>query len=330
MKKKICAVICLMAMLSSILLVGCSKDGQKDEETNQQKIGIIGAMDVEVASLKEAADVTKTTTIAGMEFCEGKLGEKDVVIVKCGMGKVNAGICAHTLIHDFGCSAIINTGVAGSLDADIDIGDIVVSTDAVQHDYDVEAIGFQKGEIPYTGLYAFPADAGLRKAAVEAVKNAAPDVHVFEGRICSGDQFISTKEQKEKIISDFGGMCFETEGAAIAQACYLNDTPFVVIRAISDKPDETEIVDYKVIEAQAAGLPCFISDKVTKETDITGLCRFLPLDNWNTWVDAILGDKTPRRDMSQTIADAGYEVCTTAKWLQEFYLKLDQKHQARE
>lgn len=249
MKKRIIAVIGILAILLGLLLVGCSKS---ENNTQTERIGIIGAMDVEVTSLKEAADITKTTRIAEMEFCEGTLGEKDVVIVKCGMGKVNAGICAHTLINDFDCTKIINTGVAGSLDNQIDIGDIVVSVDAVQHDYDVEAIGFQKGEIPYTGLVAFPADEALRAAAVTAVKESAPDIHVFEGRVCSGDQFISTKEQKEKIINNFGGMCCEMEGAAIAQTCYLNNTPYVVIRAISDKPDETEIVDYKVFEAQAA------------------------------------------------------------------------------
>ena len=131
-------------------------------------------MDVEVTSLKESAEITKTTKIAEMEFCEGELGEKHIVIVKCGMGKVNAGICAHTLINEFGCTKIINTGVAGSLDSKIDIGDIVVSTDAVQHDFNVEAIGFQKGEIPYTGLYAFSADKALRADAVKAVRESAP------------------------------------------------------------------------------------------------------------------------------------------------------------
>ena len=249
MKKKIVAVISILTILASILLVGCSKN-----ETTKAKevIGIIGAMDVEVTSLKDAANITNTTKIAEMEFCEGTLGDKNVVIVKCGMGKVNAGICAHTLINDFNCTKIINTGVAGSLDNQIDIGDIVVSVDAVQHDYDVEAIGLKKGEIPYTGLYAFPADETLRAAAVKAVQESAPDIHVFEGRVCSGDQFISTKEQKNKIITNFGGMCCEMEGAAIAQTCYLNNTPYVVIRAISDKPDETEIVEYQEFEAKAA------------------------------------------------------------------------------
>lgn len=244
--KGIAAVIAV-AVISGVLLAGCSNNSAPKE-----KIGIIGAMDAEVKSLKEAAKITKTTKIAEMEFCEGTLKDKDVVIVKCGMGKVNAGICAHTLINDFKCTAIINTGVAGSLDNQIDIGDIVVSTDAVQHDYDVEAIGFKKGEIPYTGQYAFPADEALRAAAVKAVRESADDIRVFEGRVCSGDQFISKKEQKEKIIADFGGMCCEMEGAAIAQACYLNNKPFVIIRAISDKPDETEIVEYKTFEAKAA------------------------------------------------------------------------------
>lgn len=217
------------------------------------KIGIIGAMEEEVTSLKEAAIIGKMTKIAAMEFCEGMLGEKqEVVIVQCGMGKVNAGICANTLINQFGCGIIINTGVAGSLDARLDIGDIVVSTDAVQHDFTVEAIGFAKAEIPYTGLYAFPSDDVLQKKAVEAVKAVAPEIKVFEGRVCSGDQFISSKEQKDAIIADFGGLCCEMEGAAVAQACYLNGTPFIIIRAISDKPDGSGAVDFNEFKETAA------------------------------------------------------------------------------
>ena len=231
-----------------ILLAGCANSPVSEKET----IGMIGAMDVEVEALKGSAKITKTTTLAEMEFCEGTLDDTNVVIVKCGMGKVNAGICANTLINEFGCTRIINTGVAGSLDNQIDIGDIVVSVDAVQHDFTVEAIGFEKGEIPYTGLYAFPADEELRAAAVTAVKESAPDIHVFEGRVCSGDQFISTAEQKEEITSNFGGMCCEMEGAAIAQACYLNHTPFVVIRAISDKNDGSQSVEYETFQEKAA------------------------------------------------------------------------------
>ena len=214
--------------------------------------GIIGAMDVEVASLKAAMEITSTKTVAGMEFCEGTLDGKAVVVVQCGMGKVNAGICAHTLINDFGVTRVINTGVAGSLDNAIDIGDIVVSTDAVQHDYDVTPIGFARGEIPYTGLYAFPADEALRVLAVRAATEAVPEIKVFEGRVCSGDQFIASREQKETIIRNFGGKCCEMEGGAIAQACYLNGTPFVIIRAISDKADDSEAVSFQEFEAAAA------------------------------------------------------------------------------
>ena len=216
------------------------------------KIGIIGAMDEEVASLRAAVESPEYTSIAGMEFCKGKLDGVDVVIVQCGVGKVNAGICAHTLINLFGCTKIINTGVAGSLDTQIDIGDIVVSTDAVQHDFTAEAVGFAKGEIPYTGLYAFPADEMMRKAAVKAARAAASEVHVFEGRVCSGDQFVASKEQKERIIEDFNGLCCEMEGGAIAQVCYLNNTPFVIIRAISDKADDSEEMSYEMFMAEAA------------------------------------------------------------------------------
>ena len=251
MRKRILSVICILAILAGILLAGCSA---RDHGAAKEIIGIIGAMDVEISTLKEAAKISRTTVIADMEFCTGTLQNKNVVIVKCGMGKVNAGICAQTLIHEFGCTKIINTGVAGSLDNQIDIGDIVVSVDAVQHDFDVEAIGFARGEIPYTGLYAFPADTALREAAVKAARESAPDRHVFEGRVCSGDQFISTGEQRDTIISNFQGMCCEMEGAAIAQVCYLNHTPYVVVRAISDKPDETEIVEYKEFEAEAAAI----------------------------------------------------------------------------
>ena len=253
MKRKICMVMCAVLLL--LILGSCGSasgsTGSKNEEA-VSKIGIIGAMEEEVASLKDALKGKTVTEIAEMEFCEGKLNGADVVVVQCGMGKVNAGICANTLINEFGCTKIINTGVAGSLDNQLDIGDIVVSVDAVQHDFTVEAIGFKKGEIPYTGLYAFPADETMRAEAVKAVQEVAPDIHVYEGRICSGDQFISTDEQKEKIISDFGGMCCEMEGAAIAQVCYLNDTPFVVIRAISDKSDGSQSVEYETFKAAAA------------------------------------------------------------------------------
>ena len=218
-----------------------------------KKIGVIGAMAVEVEGLKRAAQDIRQTQIAGMCFCEGTLRGVPAVIVQCGMGKVNAGVCAQVLISIFGVTHIVNTGVAGSLDDALDIGDVVVSTDAVQHDFDVTPIGFARGEIPYTGLYAFPADEELREKALEAVRAAAPQIHTVSGRVCSGDQFISSHAQKEAILEAFEGFCCEMEGAAIAQVCYLNNKPFVIIRAISDKADDSEEMSYfEFVQAAAA------------------------------------------------------------------------------
>lgn len=249
-----------MIMLLALAFTGCA--GASAQQP--LKTGIIGAMDEEVSSLKEALTEEKVTTVANMDFYEGKLDGKDVVVVKCSVGKVNAAACTQILIDRFGVDRIINTGVAGSLDASIDIGDIVVSTDAVQHDMDVTALGFARGEIPYSDLSVFSADQEMRKNAVEAVKATAPEIHVFEGRVCSGDQFIASRAQKEAIISEFGGMCCEMEGAAIAQVCCLNGTPFVIIRAISDKADDSEEMSYiefvhAAAERCAAITRCMIS-----------------------------------------------------------------------
>jgi adenosylhomocysteine nucleosidase len=186
------------------------------------KIGIIGAMEVEVATLKSEMNVKSVVTKASMEFCEGTIGNTEVVIVRSGVAKVNAGICVQILVDLFNVTHIINTGVAGSLDARINIGDIVLSTDACYHDVDATVFGYKKGEVPQLGIHAFPADASLREAAKAAIKKAAPDLGVFEGRVCSGDQFVSSPDVKKAIIDEQGGMCTEMEGAAIAQGCYLN------------------------------------------------------------------------------------------------------------
>ena len=151
-----------------------------------------------------------------MDFYEGTLDGENVVIVKCGIGKVNAGVCAQILIDDFDTTQIINTGVAGSLDASIDIGDIVVSTDAVQHDFSLTPLGYVPGQLDGFETASLPADESLRQKAVAAVKECAPEVSVFEGRVCTGDQFISSTEQKDTITETFGGLCCEMEGGAIA------------------------------------------------------------------------------------------------------------------
>lgn len=217
------------------------------------KTGIIGAMASEVALLKEQMGEFETTSVANMDFCAGKLGAADVVVVQSGIGKVNAGICVQILADRFGVGRVINTGVAGSLDSSIDVGDIVVSTDCVMHDFSVEPLGYAPGQVPGLDTLAFPADEGMRAGVVAAAAEVAPDIHVFEGRVASGDQFISTDEQRERIVSTFGGRCCEMEGCAIAQAAYLNGLPFVVVRAISDKPgSKDQVVDYNTFETKAA------------------------------------------------------------------------------
>ena len=245
-----------VAAIAVAAIVVCAAVALQPSKNDQEgRIGVIGAMEVEVKTLKESMSIDYTKTIAGMEFFVGKLDDCDVVVVQCGMGKVNAGTCAQMLITEFNVTAIINTGAAGSLDNRLDIEDFVVSTDAVQHDFDVTTLPpmtYHKGEIPYTGKYSFEADTGMRAMAVKAITECAKDVKYLEGRVCSGDQFISTQEQKDTIMANFGGLCCEMEGAAIAQVCYLNDTPFVIIRAISDKADGSETEDYPTFEKRAA------------------------------------------------------------------------------
>ena len=242
----------IISLLLAVFLLACAFPGCDAKAESPVKTGIIGAMDEEVDSLKSAVTDVKITTIGGMDFYEGVLDGAPVVIVKCGVGKVNAGNCAQILISIFGVGRIINTGVAGSLDASIDIGDIVVSTDAVQHDFDITPAGYAPGELVGFGSPSMPADEDLRERAVNAVHQCAPEVHVFEGRVCTGDQFIASAEQKEAIISKFGGLCCEMEGGAIAQICCQNGIPFVIIRAISDKADGSAEMDYAEFEHSAA------------------------------------------------------------------------------
>lgn len=216
------------------------------------KFGIIGAMAEEVAHLKSEMDVKSTVTKASMEFFEGTIGNTEVVVVQSGIAKVNAAICVQILVDLFDVTHIINTGVAGSLDARIDIGDIVLSEDACYHDVDATIFGYKKGEVPQLGTREFKGDEWLIDKAKAAIKEAAPDINVFVGRVCSGDQFIADDTVKDNIKTDFGGLCTEMEGAAIAQASYLNHVPFVIIRAISDKADGSGSVDYPTFEKKAA------------------------------------------------------------------------------
>lgn len=215
-------------------------------------IGIIGAMEIEVASLKERLQDVTVTRRASMEFYAGVLEGKKVVVVRSGIGKVNAAVCTQILIDEFHAEVVINTGIAGSLNADINIGDIVLSTDLVHHDMDAAAFGYPAGQIPQMEAFSFRSDEALRKLAADACKAVNPDIQVFEGRIASGDQFVADQGVKDFVAKEFGAYAVEMEGAAIAQAAYLNQIPFLVIRAISDKADGSAEMDYPTFEAQAA------------------------------------------------------------------------------
>jgi adenosylhomocysteine nucleosidase len=214
-------------------------------------IGIIGAMDEEVEQIIQAMTIERTEEKARMKFCQGKLEGKEVVIVRSGIGKVNAAVCAQILVDDFQADTIINTGIAGSLRAEIDIADVVISDDVLHHDMDATGFGYPMGQIPRMETLSFQADKELIRLAREACARVVPEIGVHVGRIVSGDQFISDKAVKKRIVENFGGYCTEMEGAAIAQTAYLNRVPFLILRAISDKADDSATVDYPTFEAQA-------------------------------------------------------------------------------
>lgn len=214
-------------------------------------LGIIGAMDEEVIKLKEVMEDVEITRKASMDFYKGTMSGKEVVVVRSGIGKVNAGICTQILVDEYNVEAVINTGIAGSLNLAIDIGDIVLSTDTLQHDVDATGFGYDLGVIPRMDTSTFLADEKLKELAKTSCEKVNPDIKVFEGRIVSGDQFISDREKKNYIVDNFKGYCTEMEGAAIAQAAYLNNVPFLIIRAISDKADDSATVDYPTFEAKA-------------------------------------------------------------------------------
>lgn len=214
-------------------------------------IGIIGAMDEEISQIVDLMTEVSVVEMADMTFKKGRIGGKDVVAVRSGIGKVNAAICTQILATHFKVNAVINTGVAGSLRNEINIGDIVISTDALQHDMDATGFGYAKGVIPRMKVSTFVADEKLCEAACKACEMAGLDIGIFKGRVVSGDQFITDRTTKKNLIDTFDGYCTEMEGAAIAQAAYLNNIPFIIIRAISDKADDSANMDYSVFERHA-------------------------------------------------------------------------------
>lgn len=214
-------------------------------------IGIIGAMDQEVAILKQHMRTEEIVEKATLEFYKGELMGRKVVIVRSGIGKVNAALCAQILADVFHVDYLINTGVAGALENVINIGDIVISKDTLQYDMDVTPLGYKRGQIPELDTLEFKADEYLFTLAKDTCESVNQDIHTYTGRIVSGDRFVSDRETKNVLVKDFGGFCVEMEGASIGQVSYLNHIPYVVIRAISDKADDSAKLDYPTFEKMA-------------------------------------------------------------------------------
>ena len=215
-------------------------------------IGIIGAMHEEIVELRELMLEKEIKEIAGMKFYTGKLNGKECVLVESGIGKVNAAICTTLLINRFNSKKIIFTGVAGGVDPVLNVGDIVISDDLVQHDVDVTAFGCKYGEIPRMNNSFFKADKLLSEKAYSAAKKIFPEKNVVKGRVLSGDQFVSSAEKTKWFQDIFNGACVEMEGASVAHVCHLFNTPFVVIRSISDKADHSAGVDFNTFKHEAA------------------------------------------------------------------------------
>ena len=175
--------------------------------------------------------------------------KKKEELVKDGID-VNISIPNFTF-DDFNVDAVINTGIAGSLHDKIEIADVVLSEDVLHHDMDATGFGYPKGQIPRMDVLSFKADPGLVALAKKACEAATPEIRIHTGRIVSGDQFVSDTEVKKRIVDDFAGLCTEMEGAAIAQTAHLNNIPFVIIRTISDKADNSATVDYPTFEKKA-------------------------------------------------------------------------------
>ncbi|MBO7122386.1 MAG: 5'-methylthioadenosine/adenosylhomocysteine nucleosidase [Treponema sp.] len=224
-----------------------------------KKLGIIAAMEVEskiiLEALKENGDV-KETKAGGTVYYEGALGSVQIVLARSGVGKVNAALCAQSMILRFGADFIVNTGIAGAMGKGLGVFDIVVSSDAVYHDVDATNWGYKIGQIPQMDVYNFEAD----KKMVEAIQEIFPTLpeakghKLAVGRVVSGDQFVADKELKARIMQNFNPLCVEMEGAAIAHACHLNKVPFVIIRALSDMADDNGEAAYTFNEETAARL----------------------------------------------------------------------------
>jgi len=215
------------------------------------KIAIIVAVDQELEAIKHKFEKIEENKLRDLTYYEGSINGKEYIIIKSGIGKVNAARTTQMLIDKFDLEYIVNIGSAGSLNDDLEIGDIVIGKSLVQHDFDTTAFGDEKGYITGAGKI-FKSNEELVEKYRKYVQENNLDYQAKVGTIASGDIFLTEKTMKEKIRSKFGADCVEMEGAAIAQICTLNKVPFIVIRSISDKPNGSNQMDYNKFADMAA------------------------------------------------------------------------------
>lgn len=205
-------------------------------------IGIIGAMDIEVNYFKEVIENPQVKTISGIDFYSGVIGNHQVVVARCGIGKVFAAICAEAMILNYNPDVIINTGAAGGLSPELSITDIAVATAVVQHDMDTSPLGDPVGLVSGINIVEFPADKSYGDKLVEAAESLG--LNCVRGIIASGDTFVATNEQRARIRKSFNAIACEMEGAAVGHVCYVNQVPFVIVRSISDSSSDSATMEY--------------------------------------------------------------------------------------
>ncbi len=218
-------------------------------------LGIIGAMDIEVNGIIAKMEEPQEKTVSSMKFTVGKIGGTECVVAKCGIGKVNAAMCAQTMILCFKPDMIINTGIAGSTSDKTHIGSVVIAENVVQHDFDTTALGDEKGMLflPDENIVFIPTDKKLRDE-LSAVCASLDDVDHTIGNIATGDLFISTRELRSKLNKKFAAIACEMEGGSIGHVCYVNRVPFCILRSISDdnSSDSGAAEEYHVFAQSAA------------------------------------------------------------------------------
>lgn len=220
-------------------------------ETAQKNVAVIGAMNEEIDRFLEGMENVTTSQKSGIHFYRGNLEGREIILCKSGVGKVNAAITTQILIDHYQAEQVIFTGVAGALDPSLDIGDIVISSDAQYHDMDASALGFKKGEIPFSSHSVFVADPDMIEIALQSSREAV-ECKVIKGRVLSGDQFIADGEKVKELHQSMGGACTEMEGAAVAHVCHQNGIPFVIVRSMSDRADGSAHVNFAEFTQLAA------------------------------------------------------------------------------